>query len=160
MPATAVRLDQGIGLRAAFAASLVGAVISLLLGPLAGAPAGGFLAVMFYRRRSWPAEVPTSAGFRLGALAGAFGSAIFLLVYTAQGLLTHNNETREKMIEYIHTQLARNPDPEAQRMLDYFVTPHGLTLMMALAAVFMAVVFVFLSGVGGMISARLLRRKQ
>jgi hypothetical protein len=146
-------------LRAAFGAGLVGAVISLLLGPIAGAPAGGFLSVVFFRRRSWPAEVSTSAGFRLGSLAGAFGSAIFLLVKAVQTSLTHSNEMRDAMIEAIHRQLARNPDPEAQRMLEYFLSPHGLTLIMALAAVFMAIIFICLSGIGGMISARLLRRK-
>lgn len=156
----AIRLDHGIGLRAAFGASLVGAVISLLLGPIAGAPAGGFLSVVFYRRRSWPAEVPTAAGFRLGSLAGALGAAMFLLVKAAQTLLTHNNEMRDTMVEAIHRQLARTPDAEAQHMLNYFLTPHGLVLIMVLSAVFMAVLFILLSGVGGMISAALLRRKQ
>lgn len=157
---TAVRLDQSIGWRTAFGASLVGVVISLLLGPVAGAPAGGFLAVMFYRRRTWPAELPHSAGFRLGSLAGAIGSAIFMLVEAALALGTGHNEMRDKMIEAIHRQQARNPDPEAQQMLNYLLTPHGLMLAMALGIVFMAVIFILLSGVGGMISARLLRRKE
>lgn len=158
-PATAVRLDQGIGLRAAFAASLVGLIISLLLGAIAGAPAAGFLAVVFYRRRSWLSELTLSAGFRLGALTGALSSAIFMVVKALQVLSTHQNEMRDLMIEAIHRQQARTPDPEARQMLDYLLTPHGLMLMIALGVVFMAIVFILLSGVGGMISAALLRRK-
>lgn len=158
-PATAVRLDESIGLRAAFAASLVGLILSLLLGAIAGAPAAGFLSVVFYRRRSWLSELTLSAGFRLGALTGALSSAIFMLVKTAQALLTHHSEMRDVMIEAIHRQQARAPDPEARQMLDYLLTTHGLMLMIGLGVVFMAIVFILLSGVGGMISAALLRRK-
>jgi hypothetical protein len=84
---------------------------------------------------------------------------MFMLVETALAMVTGHNEMRDKMIEAIHRQQARSPDPEAQQMLNYFLTPHGLTLAMALGVVFMAVVFILLSGAGGMISARLLRGK-
>ena len=159
MPPTAVRLDQGIGLRAAFAASLVGLILSLLLGAIAGAPAAGFLSVVFYRRRSWLSELTLSAGFRLGTLTGALSAAIFMMVKAAQALFTHHSEMRDVMIEAIHRQQARAPDPEARQMLDYLLTPNGLVLMIALGVVFMAILFILLSGLGGMISASLLRRK-
>jgi hypothetical protein len=63
------------------------------------------------------------------------------------------------MIETIHRQQARNPDPQARQMLDYFLTPHGLLVMMIGGLVLMSVVFVLVSGIGGAISAALLRRK-
>jgi len=44
-------------------------------------------------------------------------------------------------------------------MLDYFTTPHGLMVMMILGFIFTGVMFVLLSGLGGSISAKLLRRK-
>jgi hypothetical protein len=45
-------------------------------------------------------------------------------------------------------------------MLEYFLTPHGLMVMMVAGLVLMAILFVVLSGLGGSISAALLRRKE
>jgi hypothetical protein len=44
-------------------------------------------------------------------------------------------------------------------MLDYFITPQGLAVMMVFGFIFTAIMFVLLAGVGGAISAALLRRK-
>jgi len=154
-------LDRNSALRASLIAGAIAALLSLLpLGIAFGAPVGGFLSVLLYRRRSWTGDPQPGAGFRLGALSGIFGYAIFLVLAAAQIALSHaQNEVRDSMIETIHRQQARNPDPQARQMLDYFLTPHGLLVMMIAGLVLMAIVFVLVSGMGGAISAALLRRK-
>lgn len=78
-----------------------------------------------------------------------------------QALLPHaQNDIRDAMVEAIHRQQARTPDPQARQMLDYFLTPHGFVVMMIVGMIFTGVIFVLLSGVGGTISAALLRRKE
>ena len=115
---------------------------------------------MLYRRRNWLVEPPPSAGFRLGALSGLLGYGIFLILAAVQLAVSHGqNELRDAMIDAVHRQQERNADPQARQMLEYFLTPHGLMLMMVLGLVLMGVLFVVLSGAGGAISAALLRRK-
>lgn len=154
-------LDKSSALRATLIAGAIAALLSLLpLGIVFGAPIGGFLSVLLYRRRSWTGDPSPRAGFRLGALSGIFGYAIFLVLAAAQIALSHaQDEVRDSMIETIHRQQARNPDPQARQMLDYFLTPHGLLVMMIAGLLLMGIVFVLVSGLGGAISAALVRRK-
>jgi len=158
---SATALDKSSALRASLIAGAIAALLSLLpLGIVFGAPIGGFLSVLLYRRRSWIRDPRPGAGFRLGALSGIFGYAIFLVLAAVQIALSHaQNEVRDSMIETIHRQQARNPDPQARQMLDYFLTPHGLLVMMIGGLVLICVMFVLVSGIGAAISAALLRRK-
>jgi len=158
---SATALDKNSALRASLIAGAIAALLSLLpLGIVFGAPIGGFLSVLLYRRRSWTGDPRPGAGFRLGALSGMFGYAIFLVLAAIQIALSHaQNEVRDSMIETIHRQQARNPDPQARQMLDYFLTPHGLLVMMIGGLVLICVMFVLVSGIGAAISAALLRRK-
>jgi MFS family permease len=155
-------LDKNSAFRSALAAGGIAALLSLLpLGFIIGAPLGGFLSVLLYRRRSWSGDPSPGAAFRLGALSGILGYAIFLFVAAAQLALSRGqNELRDVMVEAVHRQEARNPDPQARQMLEYFLTPHGLMVMMVAGLVLMAILFVVLSGLGGSISAALLRRKE
>ena len=133
----------------------------LPLGFILGSPLGGFLSVLLYRRRSWSADPSRSAGFRLGALSGLFGFVVFAVLASMQVVLLHKgNEVREAMIEAVRRQQARNPDPQARQMLDYLLTPHGFMIMMIIGLVVIGLLFVLLSGIGGSISATLLRRKE
>jgi MFS family permease len=159
---TRTTLDRGNVLRAAIAAGVIAGLLSMLpLGFILGSPLGGFLSVLLYRRRSWSADPSRSAGFRLGALSGLFGFLIFAVLASMQVLLLHGgNEVREAMIEAVRRQQARNPDPQARQMLDYFLTPHGLMTMVIVGLILMGILFVLLSGVGGSFSATLLRRKE
>jgi hypothetical protein len=44
-------------------------------------------------------------------------------------------------------------------MLDYLTTPSGMAVMILLGFLFMAAIFVLLSGVGALVAASLLERK-
>jgi MFS family permease len=156
------QLERASAIRAVVAAGAIAALLSLLpLGFLLGSPLGGFLSVLLYRRRTWAGDPSPRAGFRLGARSGIFGFAIFVVLAGTQVVLLHGeNEVRKAMVEAVRHQQARNPDPQARQMLDYFLTPHGLLVMMMVGLIFMGLMFVLLSGVGGAISAALLRRKE
>jgi RNA polymerase subunit RPABC4/transcription elongation factor Spt4 len=156
------RADGHAELRSALYAGVVGALISMIqpLASLVAVPFAGFLSVLLYRRRSSGAEPSPRAGFRLGALSGLFGFGL-LMVLTAAGTLARHTEgdTHAAVIQIIQQAQARNPDPQARQAFEYFMTPQGMAFMMILGFVIMCSMFVLLSGIGGAISASLLRRK-
>jgi MFS family permease len=152
--------DRQAAVRSALNAGAIAAVMSLLpFGFILAMPLAGFLGVRLYRRRGLPQELSTGAGFKLGALCGAFGCAIFTVLAAILTLASHaQNEFQDKMIEAVRHAQAGYPDTQA-RQLDYFITPQGLVVMMVLTFVSFCVAFVLLSGVGAAISAALLRRR-
>jgi hypothetical protein len=155
----AAGLHKAAGLRSALSAGAIAALLCFIpLGFLLGLPLAGFLAVLFYRRRTWPADPSRSAGFRLGARAGAFAFAILAVVRTIDILVSHNaDELRQKMIEQMQRTQANDP-AKAKQMLDFLTSSSGLTILLIFGAIVCAI-FVLLSGLGGAISAGLLRRR-
>jgi MFS family permease len=155
-------LDRQAAVRSALNAGAIAAVLCLLpLGFIVAMPMAGYFGVRLYRRRSMAPELPPGAGFKLGALSGLFGSVIFTAVkavntvaFSAQG------EFRDAIIEAVRRAQARNPDPQARQMLEYFTSPHGMIAFLVLSAVLVCAAFVLLSGLGGAISASLFRKKR
>jgi len=154
-------LDRQAAVRSALNAGAAAGILSLLpLGFIVAMPLAGFLAVRLYCRRSSLQETTPVAGFRLGALCGAFGFVIFTALTAVITLASHaQNEFRGVMMEAVRRAQARNPDPQARQVFDYFTSQQGLIVMLVLGFVFVCVVFVLLSGLGGAISAAMLRRK-
>src|SRR5207245_8789509 len=112
------------------------------------------------RRRARMAEPSLGAGFRLGALTGLFGFAIFAVFWAAEIVVSRaGSELRRMMVEKLQHAAAGNPDPYARQVADYFTTPQGLVVLMVFGLVLTCVAFVLLSGLGGAVSAALLRRK-
>lgn len=155
--------DARAELRSAFYASIVGVVLSLVQPQASfvlALPLAGFISVLLFRRLSRGTEPSLRAGFRVGAFTGLFVFGLMILVVAAGTLAFHNEaDTHAQVIQVIQRAQARNPDPQARQAFEYFMTPQGMALMMAVGFVFMCVLFVLLSGVGGAISASLLRRK-
>jgi hypothetical protein len=144
-------------------AGVIAALLSMI--PLGGSflfasPLAGFLCVLLYRRYS-PAEEPTPGmGFRLGAGTGLAGFIILILLKAILVLGFHAQiELRAAMIQAVRQAQARYADPQALQTLQYFMTPEGLAFLMVFGSAFMCVLFVILSGIGGAVSAALLRRK-
>ena len=100
------------------------------------------------------------AGFRLGAIAGFFGFAIFVMLAAIETVAFHaGNELRGALVQAVKQAQERAADPQSRQMMEYFLNPGGLMFMMVIGFVFMLIAFVLLSGMGGSISAALLRRK-
>lgn len=139
----------------------MGALLSILpFGFLLAFPLAGFLSVLFYRRRTWGVELSPSAGFRLGLLTGMLGFALFIMLAALDTVVSHaGGEIRQTMVDAVHRQQARTPDPQARQILDYFLTPNGLAVMIIVGLIFMGIVFVLLAGLGGAASASRLRGK-
>lgn len=155
--------DAKAQMRAAFYAAIIGAVLSLVqpgASFVIALPVAGFLSVLLYRRFSLKSEPSPRAGFRLGAIGGLFVFGLLMIVIAAGTLAFHSEvDAHAQVVQVIKQAQARNPDPQARQAFEYFMTPQGMTFMMVIGFVFMGVLFVVLSGVGGAISASLLRRK-
>ena len=163
--------ERAVILRSAINAGVVAAILSLFPGVIVGMPVGGFLAVLFYRRRSWRAEPSLSGGFRLGALAGIIAFAIFGIVRGADASMSSRGaelrqqmiENRQQTIERFELMESRASDPQQrqtiQQAIDYLKTRQGMIAAIIFSAVIMAVICVILSGLGGLLSASFLRRK-
>lgn len=141
--------------RSAVYAGIIGAILSALpFVFLFAVPLAGVLSVVFYRKRTAALDVTPSTGLRLGSLAGlcAFGCFLVLLGIETLGL-HHTSEFRQAMVDRIHQAQAMNPDPQAQQVFRYFLTPQGMEIMMILGLVFMCIIFVLLAGLGGTVAA-------
>jgi hypothetical protein len=149
-------------LRSALYAGVVAALLSMIQPAsfILAMPLGGFLAVLLHRRRSVGEDPGPPAGFRLGAFAGlfAFGLSVVLTAVATLAFRDQGN-IHAIMVQSVQQAQARSADPQARQVFDYFLTPHGMALMMIFGFVFMCILFVLLSGIGGAISASLLRRK-
>jgi len=162
-PKPAGNRDAKAELRAEFYAAVVGTVLSLVqpgASFVIALPVAGFLSVVLYRRFSLKKEPQPRTGFRLGATSGLFAFGLLMIVIAAGTLAFHNEaDTHAQVIQVIQQAQARNPDPQAKPVFEYFMTPQGMALMMVVGFVFMSVLFVLLAGIGGAISASLLRRR-
>lgn len=152
--------------RALPATALGGLIASLFmvtpLGPFGlGMIVAGILSVLFYRRRNPVAELTPSIGAKLGAVSGIIGFAMFSILMAVGLLLGRSGgQLRTSLIQAVQQSAARSPDPQVQQMFEYFKTPAGLALIIAMGLVITFLVFLVLSAAGGALGAVLLRRKQ
>jgi len=127
-----------------------------------GFVAGGALAVYAYRRRVPGAVVNLGSGATLGAASGFLGFLIFSVLLTLEILITHRwGELRQAVIESMN-QTARNADPQFQQQLQdaivQFKTPEGFAMLMAFTGVFLCLIFIFFSVLGGAIGSSMTRK--
>lgn len=147
-------------------AMLAGAVTALvLIIPLAAYAlwplAAGALAVLFYKRRQSGAELSGGDGARVGAVAGLFAFAMFAVLMGMQmAAMSGSGKFRDMMTQALQQSAARNPSPEAQDMVQKFLTPEGIAVMVVLVFVMFLVMFVGLSSIGGVLGARLLKKRE
>lgn len=124
-----------------------------------GLLAGGFLSVALYRRRR-PGTITAGMGARLGLVTGGLGFAIFSIIRGAGILIFHTGaRLHQEMLQALDQAAARNPDPQAQAVLQYFKSPEGLTLVIALALVATFISFLLLSTLGGVLGGVTLGKK-
>jgi hypothetical protein len=153
--------ERGIVFRSALKGGCIAAALCLLpMGFVLAMPLAGFLAVFFYGRQSWRAKSSRRSGFMLGALAGLFAFLMFGLLVSAQvSAPSGRDEFRSAMVDRLQTLESNYKDPEQRKMIEYFMSPQGMPLFLVMMAAFLCCLFVFLSGVGGAISAVVLHRK-
>lgn len=155
-------LDWSQALPSAALAGLIAAFLMLIpLGALGlGMIAPGILAVIFYHRRRPVTLLTPTMGAQLGALSGMLGFVIFAIFTAIEVLVFHSGgELRSALLEAVQQSAARNPDPQAQQIVEYLKSPSGLALVMALGLAVMLVLFLLLSSASGAIGAAWVRRR-
>lgn len=172
-PALLAELGQAPRARAWWSANLaagLGALGALLIAVVTGLPqlgflawmlGGGMLGVVIYRRRQRLAYITSGMGARLGAMAGLMGFVIFGLLSLVQMLAMRGSGQLQAALEQaLKASAARSGNPEAQQMVQQFLTPEGMRTLIILGIVLMLVLFLALSTVGGAIAAALTGKKE
>lgn len=164
-PAKLVRSWQAANLAAG-----LGALAALIVAVTTGLPqlaflvwmlGGGMLAVVIYRRRQRLAVMTAAVGARLGARAGVMGFVIFGLLSLVQMLaLRGSGQLRTALEEALKASAARSGNPDAQQMLQHFLTPEGMRTLIALGILVMLVLFVAVSTLGGAIAAAVSAKRE
>src|SRR5207237_4064850 len=89
----------------------------------------GVLAVIFYRRRQF-IHLTAGMGARLGAVAGLVGFAIFGILFLVQALaLRGTGQLQAALQEALKQSAARSSDPNAQQLIQRFLTPEGIATL-------------------------------
>lgn len=151
-------------LYAAFLGGVFSALAMNFLGGLLGLGfiAGGTIAVYAYRRRVPGAILGLGSGSLLGAISGLFGFLVFSVLATLEILLSHKGEELRRTLFDSMDKAVLNADPQLQQqfqeVIQQFKTPEGLAFFIVLTALFLCLMFIFFSILGGAIGASITRR--
>ncbi len=122
------------------------------------ASAGGLAAAMYQHRSGQP--MTPGMGARVGVVGGAIGFIIMVALLAVEVAVGHGRliaSLRQALAE----QLARNPNPQAQQVMQQLMTPGGLAVVVGFLLLFFLAVVVICSAIGGALGASLFgRRKQ
>jgi len=131
----------------------------LLLVPLAG-----LLAVELYGRKVPERRISPGVGAGIGLLTGFFGFLMFslpALPYTLWDVAHHPDPA---LTQQLHAQLdaamRSNPTPQAQQVVQYLLSPSGLIVIVITSFVFLLILTLALSAIGGAIGANLANRRR
>jgi hypothetical protein len=146
----APRIDWRPGLGAAAIGGLV-LLFSMGLHPIIVVPVwvlAGMVSVWMYRRWRPHAILTPGLGARLGALTGAIGG-IYASVFFGISAAFSGGQLRHQLYEQLQQTAARSSNPEAQQMIQRFMTPEGFVLMIVFIIIFLFAFYIFFATVGG-----------
>lgn len=145
----------------AFIAVLVPALIAALLMLVPIANLGFFLwialagaaSVLMYARRAPNAVIDAGIGARLGALVGVLAFALQSVLMgfeIAASAAAGKSEYRDQVVQALHQQAARNPDPHAVALMNKWIeNPQALALLLIGSLILLFLLFVILGAAGG-----------
>ena len=95
---------------------------------------------------------------KIGALAGLFGFMINAVVTVLSFVVFRSSaDLRRAIQEQMEKQMANNPDPKAQaivqRFMDWMSSPQGAATLVVLVLIVLGVVFVVITAAGGALGA-------
>jgi len=120
----------------------------------------GFLCVLLYRRRSRAGQVSPGLGAKLGALTGAFGFVLLASILGLAAAFGKSQEIRDTFLKTLQEYANHSSDPHVAQLLELSKTQDGFTILIAMLLIMTLVAFLIFSGLGGVLGALLLRRKQ
>jgi hypothetical protein len=146
-------------------AAVLSAIPIVSIGFLIWMIGAGVLSVALYRRRVPDALITPGMGMRIGALAGIFGFLVDAVFSVASFVALRNSGTfRQLMDEQMKKQLAGNPDPKVQQMmesmLNWMNTPRGAATVIAFFLLIVGIVFLVLTAAGGAMGASFSGRRR
>lgn len=157
-------LDWTSGLKAAALMGLLAGIPSSIrlvsLGCCLWVVGGGALAVMLYQKWKPGGIVTAGMGSRLGAVTGFFAFAFWFLFNAAAQAAKGMNEFRAELGRQMQEAAARNPDPNAQRMIEQMSTPGGIAVFLTLMIVVMLLAFIVFGVIGGAVGASIWGKRQ
>ena len=159
-------LDWGTGFKVAALAGVIAAVPSSLpvlsIGCCIWILAAAALSVKFYQQSRPVGSVVTAGmGARLGAVTGLTSFVTFLVLgFLKAFAFGGRGEMRAGMMQALRENAARNPDPQAQQMIERLSTPAGIAFMVVFVIVCIGVAFLVFGILGGTIGSSLWGRKQ
>ncbi|MGA2902642.1 MAG: zinc ribbon domain-containing protein [Candidatus Korobacteraceae bacterium] len=146
-------------------AALLSAIPIVSVGCCLWMLGAGALSVSLYQKRAPETLITPGMGMKLGALAGLFGFVVNSVLSTISFLTFRSRgDFRHAMEQQMQKQMASNPDPKVQEMmqhlLDWMTTPQGAATMIVLFLLIMGVVFVLFTAAGGALGASMFRRRR
>jgi hypothetical protein len=162
-PAQPVPLPTRVRLRDAFgtasAASVVMIVAWMLVpaGLIIATAAAGALAVLLYARRRPELRLTTRTGARLGMYSGLISFAVFVVALVGSYLADRGASFRQLLGQFINAQ-ANNP--RKAELLNGLNSPEFMATFVVMLIIFVGVLVLGFSAVGGAIAAKLIRRRQ
>lgn len=165
IPRAPIHWDQAWqgALLAGMGAAVLSSLPIVAFGTFIWLTIAGAVAVSIYMRRVPAALIRPGMGMRIGSLAGLFASGVVAVVnvfrYSAE-----RDQVRQLLQEQMQAQIDKTPDPSSQEVLRQLMakllTPGGMAMFFAWALVFVAVVFVLFSAIGGALSASMASRRR
>jgi len=99
------------------------------------------------------------SGARVGAIAGAAGFALMAVLLVANLAATQGG-VREAMRSALEQSAQRSSDPRAQEILQRLDSPEFMTVVAAIAVLFLLGLLLACSSLGGAIAGKLLHRRE
>ena len=124
-----------------------------------GMLAAGAMAAYFYHRRAPASEITPGIGAKLGALSGILGFAIFTIFAAVVTMISGTQKLRDILLEAVKQSASRTTDPQTLQAFEFFKTPAGLAIVLALGIFFLFLMFLVLSTAGGALGAAWIRRR-
>jgi hypothetical protein len=135
---------------------LIASITQLPALALLVVPLGGAFSVLLYVRGNNKQLVSAGAGARLGAVTGLFSFAVYCLIAAAE-LSSQRGEVLNTVRKALEEAAAKNPNPQAQTVVQQMMTPAGIAILLVLAAIIFLFTFLILSSLGGAAGAAMLK---
>ncbi len=134
----------------------VAATVLIAIIPFVNWIAGGFLSVVFYRRRTGNL-LTVRAGVRLGWITGLLMFCFWTVVFTIQQVPAALSGKLGGMLQESMQNLPTN-DPGVQQMMEFFQTGPGIAAVLVVSLVAFFLFITGLSMAGGALGAKLVGR--
>ena len=146
-------------LRTAWPIALIAGVIARfsIFGFLVLLPVSVFIAIRLYYKRH--GGLPRAgAGAKLGM---AMGIISFIVFAGLSVLALASAEVRQELVRSVNLMASRNPDPQAQQILQNLMNnPQSLALMIGFGLVFTMIIFLVFTAISGAVAASTLSSKK